>query len=313
MDRLRKFTEVDNHEAVKVGELGRDIKPVKVVKPKFTTDFPGVVIWEGTDELTLRAHEERARRSFIDISKVEEQRWDSPLIDVDWHVFCQTIYEGMKEKSGRSCIITFRTCIRSWRPRNLEKNKKTRALWTMKEVNDRRKEYYDPNHQKDIQEKTHIRLRLWYVHLKNPMTTREKTLEYLEQNEGESATTSEWWLWSFGSLVLIRIFSGINFQGNCNDDKFGKDLDDKGNYPSFSLGMIWGTIYACTWETLRRCRIAVFMTNTRIRSEKRNDKMTSYWTSLSAWRELLIKIEKILIINFVFVFELFEIQFQRKY
>ena len=56
MDGLRKFIEVDNHEAVKVGGLHRDIKSFKVVRPKFTTDFPGAVIREGAGEVTLRAH-----------------------------------------------------------------------------------------------------------------------------------------------------------------------------------------------------------------------------------------------------------------
>ena len=41
MDGVRKFISVDNHEAVKVGDLHRETRSNKVVKPKFTTDFPG--------------------------------------------------------------------------------------------------------------------------------------------------------------------------------------------------------------------------------------------------------------------------------
>ena len=44
MDGLRKFIKVDNNEAVKVGGLHRGIKSFKVVKPKFTADFPVAVI-----------------------------------------------------------------------------------------------------------------------------------------------------------------------------------------------------------------------------------------------------------------------------
>ena len=72
---LRKFIEVDNHEAVKVGGLRRGLKSFKVVKSKFRTDFPGAVFREGAGELTLRAHEEGVRRTFIDTSTVGHQRW----------------------------------------------------------------------------------------------------------------------------------------------------------------------------------------------------------------------------------------------
>ena len=68
MDGLRKFIAEDNHEAVKVGYLHRETRSKKVVKLKFTADFPGAVIGEGADELTLRAHEEGVLRTFIDTS-----------------------------------------------------------------------------------------------------------------------------------------------------------------------------------------------------------------------------------------------------
>ena len=66
------------------------------VKPKFTTDFPGDAVREGADELTLRAHEEEAVRSFIDTTKVGDRRWRPPLVDEDWHAICQTAYKGVK-------------------------------------------------------------------------------------------------------------------------------------------------------------------------------------------------------------------------
>ena len=66
-----------------------------MAKPKFTTDFPGAVIREGADELTLRAKEEGARRTFIDTSKMEKQRWGPLLVDADWHAVCQA-YQGIE-------------------------------------------------------------------------------------------------------------------------------------------------------------------------------------------------------------------------
>ena len=55
MDGLLRFIMVENHEAVKVGDLQKNMESKKVVRPKFTTHFQDAVIREGADELTLRA------------------------------------------------------------------------------------------------------------------------------------------------------------------------------------------------------------------------------------------------------------------
>ena len=44
MDGLRKFIEVENHEAVKVSGLRQGLKSVHVVMPKFSADFPEAII-----------------------------------------------------------------------------------------------------------------------------------------------------------------------------------------------------------------------------------------------------------------------------
>ena len=47
MEELPRFT-VDNHEVVKMGEFGeKNMESRPVVKPKFTTYFPGMVVREG--------------------------------------------------------------------------------------------------------------------------------------------------------------------------------------------------------------------------------------------------------------------------
>ena len=63
VDVLKKFIAVGSHEAVRVGDLLRETR-------RFTTETSGVVIWEGADELTLRAQEEGVLRTFIDTSFV---------------------------------------------------------------------------------------------------------------------------------------------------------------------------------------------------------------------------------------------------
>ena len=97
MDGLRKFIMVENHEAVKVGELDKNVESRKVVKPKFTTDFPEAVVREGADEQTLRADGEGALRTFIDTTNVgDKKRWEPPLVDEDWHAVCQAIFQGVE-------------------------------------------------------------------------------------------------------------------------------------------------------------------------------------------------------------------------
>ena len=38
---IKSFIMVDNHEVVKVGDLGKNMESKEVVEPNFTTDFPG--------------------------------------------------------------------------------------------------------------------------------------------------------------------------------------------------------------------------------------------------------------------------------
>ena len=51
VDELRRFTEVDNHGAVKIGDLEKNSEAIKVVGPNFDRErehFPGVEVRIGT-------------------------------------------------------------------------------------------------------------------------------------------------------------------------------------------------------------------------------------------------------------------------
>ena len=61
---------MDNHEAVQIGDLDRAQASLLVVKSKFTTDFPEVVLREGAKKLALRREEEGMLRTFIDTTNV---------------------------------------------------------------------------------------------------------------------------------------------------------------------------------------------------------------------------------------------------
>ena len=38
----------------------------------------------------------RTLRAFINTDQIEFERWGPPLVDADWHAFCQTIYKGIE-------------------------------------------------------------------------------------------------------------------------------------------------------------------------------------------------------------------------
>ena len=126
MDGLRKFIEVDNHAAVKIGDLEKDTKSKRVVKPKFTADSPRAVT--GKARMTLRAHEEGVSRTFIDTSNVGDQRWEPPLVDEDCHAIRQAIYKGERSK------------VRN--PRKI----KSKVLLALKEANHKGFDCHDAGH-----------------------------------------------------------------------------------------------------------------------------------------------------------------------
>ena len=67
MDGLRGcLLQSTKYAAVQIGVLQKEARSKKVVKPKFTKDFLGAVVWEGAGVLTLRAHEEGILRTLID-------------------------------------------------------------------------------------------------------------------------------------------------------------------------------------------------------------------------------------------------------
>ena len=136
MDGLRRFIMVHNHEAVKVGVSEKDM----AVKPKFTTDFPEAVVREVADELTLRAEEEGALRTFTDTTDVGDSRWEPPLVDEDWHAICQATYKGVEEIGMGEHVL--RKYVETHKAVNLKKpkiNKKARALWALRNAKKREK------------------------------------------------------------------------------------------------------------------------------------------------------------------------------
>ena len=84
---------IDNHEAVKMGNLEKTSESLSLNKPKFTTAFLEAVVRDGAHELTLRRGQEGTQRTFNRTTK----RWRPPLGDEDiWHATCHAIFKGIE-------------------------------------------------------------------------------------------------------------------------------------------------------------------------------------------------------------------------
>ena len=93
-----KPSQEDNHSAVDVVDLRQGTRSLEVRKPQFSEAFPEATIREEADELTLRADEEDTQRAFTNTEHIEFERWGPPLVDADWHAFCQAIYNKIEGK-----------------------------------------------------------------------------------------------------------------------------------------------------------------------------------------------------------------------
>ena len=78
MEGLRNFIEV--------GYLKEGTRPFLVQRPRSEEGGLEVSISEGPEEIDAES-----RRSWDHIA---QDRWRPPLVDADWHAFCQAIYKG---------------------------------------------------------------------------------------------------------------------------------------------------------------------------------------------------------------------------
>ena len=131
-----KFAEVDNHNAVKVGGLRQSVKSFQVGKPKLSAGFPGAVVREGADELTLRG-EEGVRRTFIDTTNVQDQRRVPPLVDVGWHACCQAMFQGIEGQGWEAMRYHHKELHQAVRTKKHGDNPKAKALWALKAAKDK--------------------------------------------------------------------------------------------------------------------------------------------------------------------------------
>ena len=84
---LRKFIQVDNHRSLEVGHLSEGLGSFKVRRPKGQEGYPEVTVRESPDELALGGSGHV--KSCINVDHIAKERCGPPLVDADWHAFCQ--------------------------------------------------------------------------------------------------------------------------------------------------------------------------------------------------------------------------------
>ena len=64
-----------------------------------------MTVRKSPDELTLRAEEVGTWKSYIVVDHTAKERWSSPLVDADWHAFCQSLYKGIEGEDWESYMV----------------------------------------------------------------------------------------------------------------------------------------------------------------------------------------------------------------
>ena len=97
IEALKRFIAVDNARTlVTMGEPAkyREVQPI--VLPNFDkVTHPRASVTEGDNVLTLRLDELGAQKLFVDTSKAPAGQWRPPLVEEDWVVPCQALYQAI--------------------------------------------------------------------------------------------------------------------------------------------------------------------------------------------------------------------------
>ena len=70
-------------------------------------------------------------RTSIDLSDVGNRRWEPPLVDEDWHAYCQAIFEGVDGPERGAVYDQYKDLHQAAKSKKSGENKKARVLWAM--------------------------------------------------------------------------------------------------------------------------------------------------------------------------------------
>ena len=113
-----------------------------VRKWKFSEAYPEGAIREGADELTLRADEVGTLKAFINIHHIEYDRWEPPLVDADWHAFCQAICKGIEGEEWEDLYCHYGETSKATGAKKPSASQKSKSPLAMKAAKDRCEVYH---------------------------------------------------------------------------------------------------------------------------------------------------------------------------
>ena len=134
-------------------------------------------IREGPEELTLRAEEVDSQQACFNVGHIAEDRWRPPLVDADWHAFCQAIYEGIEGSNWEELYEHYEEVSGEAGVRKPNETQNAGAFWKMKAAKDSGEDFHVPD---DILGRNRTRRELWEEHLKDPIVALDKALKCAE-------------------------------------------------------------------------------------------------------------------------------------
>ena len=133
-----------------------------MVKSNITTDYLGAVFQEGADKLTLRAREEGVLRILsTPLMWDTKKRWKPPLVDLDWHAFCQDIFQGVEGPEWDAMFSQYEDLHQVVKSKKSGEHRKAKVLWTMIETKNKGMSFCDAGHEKENKTRAHFRLQFW--------------------------------------------------------------------------------------------------------------------------------------------------------
>ena len=107
--------------------------------------FPRGDYQKGADELM------GSLRTFIDTKQKVLERWGPPLVDADWHDFCQATYKGTEGQEWEELCCHCKELHQAAGTKNSGDRQKAKTLSAMKAGRDRDDAICDPARKNDIQ------------------------------------------------------------------------------------------------------------------------------------------------------------------
>ena len=167
-NELRRFIEVNNHEAVKVGDLEKNSEAIKAVGADLHRErFSDGAVRAEVHEMTFRKGEEGTPRSFIDIAHVQVGRWRPPLVDEDWHAVCQAIHQGVGGAQWENLYCRFVEMNKEVNVRHPSGSNKAKTPWKRRDAKDRGDTHYDRSFATKIDRREEVRQELRSAHLQS--------------------------------------------------------------------------------------------------------------------------------------------------